>query len=123
MSPFDEGTRAYSGPVSSRGPRVLLMVERDGRVVSVWRRPLECEYGRNPSRFASHLETFSHIKPMPYRDLRLAYEAARWWLVEAESADAARKCIDCRPLYGDTGGYPVGVNQHGRILASGGGRQ
>ena len=80
------------------------------------------EYQRNPARFASHLETFSHIKPMPYRDLRLAYDADRWWLVECANAEAGRGVI----AWTRTGGPDPIINEpcpFGRILASGGRRE
>jgi hypothetical protein len=95
--------------------RALLFVQSgDARAKCVRRYAPAHEYTRKPERFASHLETFSEIKPMPYRDLRLAYEADRWWLVECCNADEGRFII---------GGAPSGKVRKGlvpgRILASG----
>lgn len=52
--------------------------------------------------------------------------APRWWLVEAESADAARRVIRCNGMTACDGSGPTGCDgdscPFGRILDSGGAR-
>ena len=82
--------------------RVMLMVQVGDKVTC--RKSFGPSHGLNRARAHAYASKVSD----------------RYWLVEAESAEAARRCLAERPLYGDTGGWPVGVNQHGRVLASGG---
>lgn len=86
--------------------KVLLMVERDGRVVCAWtgasaERAAKC-YTRDDVR--NYMSGLSG-GPSDF--------VPRWWLVEAESADAARAAI---ARFND--GHRDGT--HGHILASGG---
>ena len=96
--------------------RTLLMVDRgDGKVRNLTGR-----------RWTQHPSEFWQEEWRVVVD-RIADGYPRWWLVEAESADAARRAIECfEGGTGCTSGRVFGFDhcrsgRHpGRILASGG---
>lgn len=109
MSLGNEGTRAYGGPVTKRGLRVLLFVQTgDARPKCV-----PCSY-RDAFLFRTD-PMFCACVPYP-----------RWWLVECENAVAGRSLIRCTE---DVAGFVVeaeggtvcarGIHP-GRIIARGG---
>ena len=102
--------------------KMLLMVERGGRVVCAGR---AWTAGFSPSGRERH--NLGGTKMYGTARMTSSMSANRWWLVEAESADAARELIEVAKLGlgesvmhlsarpGDTE-----LEVTGRILASGG---
>ena len=113
MSPFSEGTRSYGGPVTRRGPRVLLFVQNEGdkrpKVAARWRNTV-VERAVNNIEWARANDLTGVAVTGP---LRAVAAADRWWLIECENAEAGRKAIKQSGFMDYS---------HGRVLASGGKR-
>jgi hypothetical protein len=94
--------------------RAYLMADRgDGRIVTVERR----------ASFANGREEIR----WPREGSAIRIEPRAWWLVSADSADAARRVIECERGFCTRPAFVAACNQrlddrcqHGTVLASGG---
>lgn len=110
MSIGNEGTRSYGGPVSRRGPRVLLFVQNEGD-----KRP------KVRKNFTGWWRCGDESWLESAKDYADSLTDDRWWLVECEDASHGRAVIagsrTLDDVVADDGSRPFG-----RILAQGGRR-